>query len=149
MTQKGKAIRLETEKFTRELQRIAKKLDRKLWPDMLRKVAFDLLARVIKKNPVDTGRSRAAWTPYLAHYGQPYPRTGTGFGEGFRLGTFAEKFRRNRKFVAVTNAVRYILALEFGHSSQAPGGMLRVSMKEMRQAWRAPAEKAIKESVKR
>lgn len=109
---------------------------------VVRKVAFDLLRDIIRATPVDTGRARAAWTVVFEVVGLPTPRIGgnpTGIALGkadgearVNLPHAAQHSRRlggseigDKPYVEVINAVKYILPLEFGWSSQAPLGMVR------------------------
>ena len=90
--------------------------------------AFEVWNRVTLKNPVDTGRSRAAWnlavgtadlTTPAAAKSVPPPRV-PNIGE-VPLGAA----------IVVSNNVPYILALEKGHSTQAPDGFVRASLDEV------------------
>ena len=65
-------------------------------------VADEGLSRVSRRNPVDTGNSRSRWR-----------KTASG------------------DYIYVTNDAPYIRALEYGHSAQAPNGMVRRTMAEM------------------
>lgn len=78
-------------------------MNRETTNDTLKTVALDFERRAADKTPVDTGRAKGAW------------RT-KGAGE----------------FWDVVNGVPYIVALEFGHSKQAPDGMVRRSLAEIR-----------------
>jgi len=87
---------------------------------------------------VDTGRARAAWyTSMKGLAGQFDFSSGVGdenkVAEGKKQGKFIDKTKnRFNKYVELINAVKYILFLEFGSSQQAPGGMVRISMRKMR-----------------
>ena len=41
-------------------------------------------------------------------------------------------FRKTSAALAIINMVPYIVPLELGHSRQAPGGFMRIVMREMR-----------------
>lgn len=65
--------------------------------------ATALLAKIVQRTPVATGRAQAGWQ--------------LSFNENGAL---------------ITNAVPYIWALEYGSSQQAPLGMVRVTLAEAR-----------------
>ena len=67
-------------------------------------ISSEMLHRIMKRTPVDTGRARAGWR---------LMKTG------------------KMKFV-ISNEVHYIIYLEFGHSKQAPGGMVRITLQELK-----------------
>lgn len=110
----------------------------------MRKTMFDLMRMVIQKTPVDTGRARGGWTAVegltgvgrlgLASIASP---GGSGTStqesavqEGRSKSNLEENLSGVSKAITVTNAVEYITLLEFGHSDQAPDGMVRVSIRE-------------------
>jgi hypothetical protein len=100
----------------------------------LRKIALDALARIILRNPVDTGRCRAGWTAYPESQGMPVSiggREPAGIAEGKALSSYTEMLTGNHPFIEVHNGVRYVVALEYGWSRQAPQGMVRVTLREM------------------
>jgi hypothetical protein len=72
---------------------------------VLRKVALDVQRRVMERTPVDTGRARAGWGLSM---------TGT-------------------HTAVIHNSVEYIIPLEYGHSKQAPAGMVRPTIAEFSQ----------------
>lgn len=106
------------------------------------KVMFDLLRDIIRATPVDTGRARAAWTVWYEERGLPVPPvggTGAGVAEGMQDGfarsnlptegaiptSLKARAEADKPYTEITNAVRYILPLEFGWSRQARSGMVR------------------------
>jgi len=78
-------------------------MNRETVDDTLKTVALDFERRAADKTPVDTGRAKGAW-----------------------------RTKEAGKFWDVVNGVPYIVALEFGHSQQAPDGMVRRSLAEIR-----------------
>lgn len=99
---------------------------------LLKKVAFQLLSLIVEKNPVKTGRSQNNW--------QVAVDKGTG--------TAALEIEGTKKIiqpdalaalddieaystVILYNNVEYIVALEKGSSTQAPAGMVAVSIEEV------------------
>lgn len=101
----------------------------------LKGIALEFTTRVIQRNPVDTGRSRAAWTPLMDRLGVPSTAlvgAGSGVAKGRREGSVAFDFNGPRQSITITNAVPYIVPLEFGSSDQAQAGMVRITMRELR-----------------
>lgn len=104
---------------------------------VVKKLVFDVFREVLRKSPVDTGRFRANWR---VSAGAPDLTTtsvaekGTGSAVGLTLSDASKKV--NEVFaggatpneVWITNNVPYAEFLERGGSSQAPSGVLRVSL---------------------
>lgn len=120
-------IKIENKKFNADLQKILEKVDKKEVPNFLRKVAFALLSLIIKRNPVDTGRSRAGWYPAASKLGIPKMANSSGEEDG----EYQEKLQGKKKEIIISNRVVYTQFLEYGHSKQAPSGMVRVSLREV------------------
>ena len=125
---------------TRRLSRFVKEMTRGLTVEasdiMVRKLSFDLLADIIELTPVDTGHARAGWTAFADEVGIPYnisgPRvTSDALSSGKDLSEFSIQKTPKGTIVVITNGVAYILALEFGHSDQAPAGMVRLSIQKL------------------
>lgn len=98
--------------------------------DLQRTVALEILTGVVLKTPVDTGRARGGWTltldaPVFDLSESDIPRDPTG-----RIIAGAAVLRNLKPFSVtyVQNNVPYIVALEDGHSRQAPGGMVAVTI---------------------
>jgi hypothetical protein len=53
---------------------------------------------------------------------------------GYKTGKFILHGRGSNKWVEFSNSVPYIWTLEYGNSGQAPWGMVRISMQEIRNA---------------
>lgn len=114
--------------FSLQLDDFAKKI--KLAPTMVvKRCAFDLFSRIIKRTPVDTGRARASWTIAANRADravQPqgvasYPVPATPLSLTIQPG----------ESIWISNNLPYITALEDGHSTQAPAGMVAVSLVEV------------------
>lgn len=122
-----------TKAFNFELQEIAKRAGGNTIV-FNRKVMCDLLAEIITFQqgdthyPVDTGRSRAAWLPYLKKNGvetNTMAIDAAAEAEGLALGTYKEVKATAKSSVTVTNSVDYTIYLEYGSSKQAPNGFVR------------------------
>lgn len=102
---------------------------------IIRNMALDLLNRIVKKNPVLTGRSRAAWYMSVEGLGGQWSDQGSdksAIAKGKSEGAFEDHTNSMpEKYVILINSVAYIIFLEYGASKQAPAGMVRLSMREM------------------
>jgi len=106
------------------------KLARKLAITQAKAVAafcINISARVERMSPVDTGLFRANWQASLD---QPYngavlPPNKNGSID--HVIPFAKA--ANGHVFYLTNKIPYAKKLEYGHSAQAPNGMVRVSAK--------------------
>jgi hypothetical protein len=128
------SIELETKAFSRFITEFTRKSNVEI-DKVLRKIALDLTRRIIEKNPVATGRSRAGWYPAARRLGFDPLKKGsqTAIAEGEAKGDYHEQlgWLARKKFIEIINGVGYVIYLEYGKSKQAPYGMVRVSMREM------------------
>ena len=141
-------LRVETRNFNRHIKQFKRRSDLAT-SVILKKFAFDLLKKIITKNPVDTGRSRAGWyvameqlggkdwfvarktKPRRVSSGDPKGYSESEVSIGKRLGSYKEKLTGAVKWIELVNGVDYIIYLEYGYSLQAPYGMVRLSMREI------------------
>lgn len=98
----------------------------------VQKIGMEALRRVVLKSPVDTGRFRGNW---LVAIGSPADGTvaridKTG-GDTIRAGSAVITGLSEATAIYLTNNLPYAVALENGHSQQAPGGMVAVTMAEL------------------
>ena len=121
--------------FTVQLGRFAEVT--KLRVDVVvRKIAIDMLSRIVLRTPVDTGRARANWVVSIGvrptlisrDAGDPSGRTTIEKGTRILLG-----YQGAITTAWLTNGLPYILPLENGSSKQAPGGMVRLTVQEFRE----------------
>ena len=103
-----------------------------------KRVALEALTRIVKRTPVDTGFARANW--------QVAPTTNEGTVDGTDPGgggTIAgglsdiNKVRVPFGVIWIFNNVKYIAFLEEGSSSQAPQGMVALTLRELEGALQA------------
>lgn len=80
-----------------------------------------LSTKVIARTPVDTGRLRKSWTPARNRFDTS--------NSGGDVAAVASSLNTGDIFTLI-NAQPYARRIEYGHSGQAPGGMLRVSVAE-------------------
>lgn len=96
---------------------------------VLRKIALDVFGRVIQKSPVDTGRFKSNW---LCAVGTIPAGTTLAIDvtaaitrmEAAALGA------KTGDVIYLVNNLPYARALEYGHSKQAPAGMVRLTVAE-------------------
>ncbi len=123
---------------------------------LVRYIALQMMSRVIKRTPVDTGRARSGWDMTLGTPSSflPPDRTrmqntggldevGSTLGDlqDQTLGIFQGGVMLNRTAAAaqidgtqnvfIINNVPYIIYLEDGWSKQSPAGMVRLTIAEM------------------
>jgi len=137
-------MEMETKSFNKAIKKFMKKSD--IGADkVLRKVAFDLLANILRpepkgRHPVDTGRARAGWYASMVGLGNKFDlskgiKSDSQVEQGKKEGSFVDKTKSKwNKYIELVNAVSYIMFLEYGHSQAAPAGMVRISMRKMRGA---------------
>ena len=100
----------------------------------LREVVIELGNSLIRMSPVDTGRFRGNW-----QFSVDTPAGGTltdldptGTETSARLAGDSILFKAGETAYIVNN-LPYAIPLEYGHSDQAPGGMVRVTLARFQQ----------------
>jgi hypothetical protein len=95
----------------------------------LREVVIELGNSLIRMSPVDTGRFRGNW-----QFSIDIPASGTltdvdpkGTDASARIEAGSILFKAGETAYIVNN-LPYAIPLEYGHSDQAPGGMVRVTL---------------------
>lgn len=126
--------------FNADLNAFADALELEL-DQVVRKIAFEAHSSVSKKTPVDTGRARANWNLSAGSIdNSTVPEMGKGTGE--HKGQSSPPSSPSPKAVEmkqgdgedviyITNNLPYIGVLEDGSSTQAPIGMVAVTMAEI------------------
>ena len=110
-------------------KKIEQKIDRTL-NQGIRATLFEVSTAIIKDTPADTGRARGNWQASVGR-----GATGDVSVGSVRSGEAKAIAEVNQTVSAavgdlyyLTNNLPYIERLEFGHSKQAPGGMVRKNM---------------------
>lgn len=96
-----------------------------------RKLVIEMAKSLVLKSPVLTGRFRNNWQ---SSFGTPIQATteevdASGAAAIARATSVALQFPMGQTFW-ITNALPYALPLEYGHSQQAPRGMVRLTQLE-------------------
>lgn len=111
--------------FNVDLEKFAQKLGL-LKSTVYQRMALEIWNSITKRAPVDTGRARSSFNlaigapdptvPPPGTYGEPSPPNVAGID--------------GNEVVFITSNLDYIEPLENGHSKQAPGGMVFISVNE-------------------
>jgi hypothetical protein len=119
--------------FAAELAAFQRKADENM--DLLvRNVTIEAANSVIEMSPVDTGRFRGNWQHGTnnANLVTTQEVDGTGAATKARIAaSCANVVAGGDEFV--TNNLPYAIPLEYGHSQQAPAGMVRVTVARLQQ----------------
>lgn len=89
---------------------------------LVRKVAFDVVADVAERVPVDTGRLRAGWRVSLSALAN----------EGAESETVSVFSSGGNTSIEVTNPVEYAPFIEYGTASRPPGNHLALALEAVR-----------------
>jgi hypothetical protein len=98
---------------------------------VFRKVVIDIAKSVITESPVDTGRFRGNWMLGVGDMNSAVDwdiRDLTGDGTIQRIMAQVGAEVSAGKIAYITNSLPYAIPLEYGHSSQAPQGMVRLTV---------------------
>ena len=98
---------------------------------VLKKYAAEALARIVQRTPVDTGRARYGWAAAGKALGVNVPRP-SNRATNVDPGVYEEQLSGNVKYIRFENKVPYAIYLEYGWSKQAPLGMVRITLAELR-----------------
>lgn len=94
--------------------------------NVLRKLALDLYAEIIKGTPVDTGRARANWN--LSVHSPNYSVSNSTIISSVSITAGS---LQNLPEVYISNGLPYVRELEFGRSDQAPNGFIRLAIQRV------------------
>ena len=108
--------------FAADLEEAAKVLGVESAREASVTLALTLDRKIVERTPVDTGRARANW--FVAE-GAPRIETTTATTPVARPPLTGDSV------IYITNSLPYIVPLEYGHSGQAPNGMVRIALAEV------------------
>ena len=123
-----------------DLNKYAEKCKKNL-NDVKKEVAISLYSSIVKKTPVDTGRARGNWHISV---GQENYDTFDKVTKSPLKSEYSKMENSGDKPTYIQNNLPYIVALEYGHSKQAPNGMVGITVANMQKY----IEKAIAEVTK-
>jgi len=98
---------------------------------LIKKVAFQLLALIVQKNPVKTGRSQNNWQVAVDTAAGNASIDGGSVSAVESAGLVELANVKPFSTVILYNNVEYIVFLEDGSSTQAPQGMVQLSIIEV------------------
>jgi len=110
--------------FQLDLKKFAKQLDLDL-ELVTRKIAFDLYTDITQMTPVDTGRAKANWNIGFRNINTQITDNTVFTPVDIPKGA-------GKHAIYITNHLPYIGVLENGSSKQAPSGMVKVSMNNLK-----------------
>ncbi len=131
--------------FIQAIRRFVTKTEGKI-EDAARKIVIDAFSEVILRSPVDTGRFRGNWQVAIGAVPDgALDLTDPGGAATVSTATAAAMGLKAGDVIYLANNLPYAMRLEFGHSSQAPGGMVRLTATR----FQAIADKVIAEVARR
>ena len=102
---------------------------------VVRKISLDLLTRIVRRSPVDTGRFRNNWMTSVGSMNSTTSEaTDKSGAQAIARAEAALDQARAGDRVFLSNSLPYARRLEYGHSKQAPGGMVRITVQEFQQS---------------
>lgn len=101
----------------------------------VKKISLELLKKLVKKSPVDTGRFRGNWFVAIDSPDRTASDdTDSAGAKTISRGTRVIEALQAGHKVIISNNLPYAVMLEYGWSNQAPQGVVAVSLEEVR-AW--------------
>lgn len=101
---------------------------------VIRKIALDLFKRVIMKSPVDTGRFKGNWQVAIGSIPAGVLEIDDKSGSAtISKMTAAVLGLKAGQVIYLVNNLEYARPLEYGHSKQAPAGVVRITVQEFPQ----------------
>lgn len=111
---------------------------------VMRKIGFDALSSVLRRSPVDSGRFRGSWrysvntkdesVESVPEKGTKGSRSKGSAATGQELQEALTKNRTvtSKSVIHITNSLPYSVRLENGYSPQAPNGIVKPTIIEIR-----------------
>lgn len=118
--------------FAQEMEEITTDIRERL-NQAVRKVALEMFTQVILASPVDTGRFRGNWQVEIGIIPQGVLEINDKSGTAtISAATAKANNLKAGQTIFLVNNLPYARALEFGHSQQAPNGMVRLAVQRFR-----------------
>lgn len=118
--------------FKKKLDVFVKQADSNLTL-IVRKIALELLTSIVLKSPVDTGRFRGNWFVQVDIAPVQTDATDKSGGQTIAAGSVQIGSFEYGGRIYILNHLPYSVALEYGHSGQAPAGIVRITVAEFQQ----------------
>jgi len=101
---------------------------------IVRSIVIQAYGRIVERTPVDTGRARASWQFSTGHIDTSVQPEGEYKDklEAIKAEIEARIARAEPGIWYISNHLEYIEALEAGWSRQAPGGMVALTLQELK-----------------
>lgn len=118
---------MATTRFSIDVRRWAAKTGLSI-EQTVRASTLEIFTRVVRKSPVDTGRFRGNWNiDQRGFVYEKYDKSGAA-----AIAEITEKVQSSEVggIISLINNLPYAERLEFGHSKQAPEGMVRLTALE-------------------
>lgn len=122
------------EQFNREIDDFTNNMIPDAIVTIQKKLVLEALRRVVLRTPVDTGRARGNWQTTIAEPSQAILDVTDKDGNAtIQKGLAAIATLPPYQVVYITNNLEYIEVLEDGSSTQAPEGMVALTIQELRE----------------
>lgn len=119
--------------FTAQLQQFADETMEKA-DSIFRDVVMSMAGVIVRLSPVDTGNFKGAWRLSIDGYDTTVPETPDKQGGEVLARMLAEVGNLTFGQAAyLQNNLPYAVPLEFGHSTQAPAGIVRIAQAQFQQ----------------
>jgi hypothetical protein len=119
--------------FTSQLQQFADETMEKA-DSIFRDVVMSMAGVIVRLSPVDTGNFKGAWRLSIDGYDTTVPETPDKQGGEVLARMLAEVGNLTFGQAAyLQNNLPYAVPLEFGHSTQAPAGIVRIAQAQFQQ----------------
>lgn len=119
--------------FTAQLQQFADETMSKA-DSIFRDVVMSMAGVIVRLSPVDTGNFKGAWRLSIDGYDTTVPETPDKQGGEVLARMLAEVGNLTFGQAAyLQNNLPYAVPLEFGHSTQAPAGIVRIAQAQFQQ----------------
>lgn len=130
------SFKFESQKLDKFINTLTKGFQQEAKGKIVRLTVFKLLEFITKNTPVDLGRARAGWLAGTESLGVPNEISGANVsleavGQGRGEGSFEQVETPGFVMINIQNRVPYIVFLEFGSSSQASGGIVRLAIRQI------------------
>lgn len=118
--------------FALDLRKFVDSIPEEMVKPVVQKFALHALDGVVMKSPVDTGRFRGNWNVSVGRIDYSVSvETDKSGGATITKGAAVIEAAKPDQVIYISNNLPYSIALENGHSKQAPIGMVAVTFAEL------------------